>query len=94
MFFDRYEIQIQVGVLFNNENVSFSIPCLRKNIFQYIIIFIYTKLSRFQKHQNSEISKAQKVGYTHDPNVFEFIESQITKDNMFPRCFHIFSNIV
>ena len=38
MFFDRNEIHIQVGVLFNNENVSFSIPHLRK-----IILKIYTQ---------------------------------------------------
>ena len=38
MFFDRNEIHIQVGVLFNNEKISFPIPHLRK-----IILKIYTQ---------------------------------------------------
>ena len=55
MFFDRYEIQIQVGVLFNNENVSFSIPQLRKIIFQ-----IYTQKTRENTKKNQK--KLEKPG--------------------------------
>ena len=52
MFFDRNEIHIQVGVLFNNENVSSPIPHLRK-----IILKIYTQKNT---RKSQQIEKNEK----------------------------------
>ena len=56
MFFDRYEMQIQVGCCLIMENVSFSIPHLRKIIFK-----IYTqKTQEHPKENEKQIEKKRK----------------------------------
>ena len=79
MFFDRNEIHIQVGVLFSNGNVSFSIPHLRKIVFK-----IYTqKTHKKIRKKNEKIEKIWYLGPTDFEN-FQFLMSQIDKNNIFP----------
>ena len=92
MFFDINEIQIQVGVLFNNENVSFSIPHLRKIIFKIYTQKTHKKIqtnrttneTNKKKKRKTTIEKIWYLGHT-DSEKIEILMSHIDKNNVFPR---------
>ena len=60
MFFDRNELHIQVGVLFNNENVSFSIPHLRKIIFKIYIQKTQENQQKTKRNHKKYLKKNKK----------------------------------
>ena len=71
--------------IFPMGSLSFSNPHLHKKYVLNIWSFLYFNISRFQNFKSSK-------SWVHTWS--EHFEYHISKDNIFPRCFHILSNIL
>ena len=85
MFFDINKIHIQVGVLFNNGKCI----VINSSSSQNIIYKIYTQ--NIYKNDIQQI-KSKKVRVYLSKKIENF-GCQTWKDNIFPGCSHILSNI-
>ena len=97
MFFDTNEIRIQAFVDFiNGKWIIFNSSSSWNIIYKLYIHKIY-KISIFQNFKISKFQRLKKSRLRFETHIwdsdFEFFETQICKENIFPRWFHILSNI-
>ena len=89
MFFGTNKIQIQVGVLFNNEKCIVSNSSSPENYFQDI----YSKNISKKWTQQIDTKIKFKKFRVYVSKFFDFVGSQMSIDNIFLRCSHILSNV-